>query len=77
MKDHADNIHQNLYSRWLDEREYENINDYAKVIREVLPKEMIMTKMNKRPFGFNFTVGTDAEYQFFCKSGTVGWKRFK
>jgi len=46
----------NLYARWQDEKEYEDFNDYAKVIRETF-SDLKIVKVNKRPFGF--TVSTE------------------
>ena len=59
----------NLYWRWLDEREYEDINEYGKVIASKLGFPVQMTK---RPFGFKFdnyqakvTGGNNAKLQVF------------
>lgn len=59
----------NLYGRWLDEREYEDINEYGKVISDKLG---FPVKMTKRPFGFKFggfqakvTGGNNAKLQVF------------
>lgn len=41
-----------LACRWQDESQYEDIDDYAKVIRKVLPRSAKLVKMLKRPFGF-------------------------
>ena len=38
----------NLYYRWQDEKEYEDINDYLEIIRKHIPEA---EKMTKRPFG--------------------------
>lgn len=47
----------NLFERWLDEKEYEDIKDYGKVIAPLLKKHKAkLVKMSKRPFGFTFTV---------------------
>jgi len=43
-----------LYSRWQDEREFENLDDYKKVIQERLPEEFQVTSMSNRPFEFRF-----------------------
>lgn len=48
-----------LARRWSDEKEYEDIKDYEKVIADKLPKEIKIAKMTKRPFGFEFTVGNE------------------
>lgn len=43
----------NLYSRWLDERQYEDINDYAAPLRPIVEATGgKIAKMTKRPFGF-------------------------
>lgn len=38
-----------LYGRWLDEHEYEDIDDYLKAIQKKVPEAFTM---HKRPFGF-------------------------
>lgn len=39
-----------LYSRWQDEKEYEDINDYVERFKKAIPGTISGTK---RPFGFN------------------------
>jgi hypothetical protein len=46
----------NLYGRWLDEREFEV---YAEPIVKVLPADFRLIKMQKKPFGFQFQLGTN------------------
>ena len=51
----------NLYDRWRDEYEYEDINDYAKVIiaklTALFPSYNIkLVKPSKRPFGVAITI---------------------
>jgi hypothetical protein len=58
----------NLYSRWLDEKEYEDINDYAAPIKpkvEAIGGTFI--KMNKRPFGFDYRLN-GVTYNIFINS---------
>ena len=38
----------NLWSRWQDEKEYEDIQDYLAVIQKYIPEAY---KITKRPFG--------------------------
>ena len=38
----------NLSQRWLDEQDYEDINEYLQVIQKQIPQAY---KMSKRPFG--------------------------
>jgi hypothetical protein len=77
MTDNIENLMVNLYCRWLDEKDYEDINDYLVVIKKEVPSNIIISKMNKRPFGFNFSFGGEAQYQYYVKSNSIGWKRTK
>jgi len=43
-----------LYERWLDEKEYEDIDDYLDVVKQSRPNAF---KMNKRPFGYDQKCG--------------------
>lgn len=64
-----------LYNRWRDEHEYEDIRDYGARIAKQLPADFVLIKMNKRPFGFDFTAGTTAVYQVKVTASTYGWQR--
>lgn len=49
-----------LFERWLDEREFESIADYQKVLASAIRKVTAaakVTKMTKRPFGYEYTLG--------------------
>lgn len=65
----------NLASRWMDESQYEDINDYRKVIEAKLPAGFVIVKMTKRPFGFHFNIGTSATYKMFCSGRRYSWSR--
>lgn len=67
---------ESLYGRYLDEGAYELL-DYGKVIQKNLPKGFKVTQMTGRPFGFKFTIGTDAEYAITTNSKTYKWSRTK
>lgn len=54
-----------LYERWLDEREYEDIDQYGDVLKKQLPAGFTLTKMTKRPFGFKFAY-EGANYWLKC-----------
>ena len=43
----------NLYDRWRDESEYEDINEYGKVLHGAINKidECMLFKATKKPFG--------------------------
>ena len=58
----------NLYDRWQDECEYEDIKDYAKPLENIVSRiigEDIKLTMTKRPFGFKFR----SNYMFNTKTG--------
>lgn len=59
-----------LASRWQDESQYEDINDYKKNLQEFAHRNdlpVTITKMLKRPFGCEFTVGTES-FRYTIKS---------
>lgn len=64
-----------LTCRWMDEHEYEDIAEYGKVIAGDLPEGFTLLKMTKRPFGFHFSIGTEAVYAVISTSRKYGWKR--
>lgn len=48
---------ENLYGRWQDEKEYEDIKDYGEAIRPTLEAAGgELTRMSARPFGAYFVV---------------------
>lgn len=64
----------NLLDRWQDEKEYEDIDDYGKVIAKELPKEMEFLNMHKRPFGFTFELDYKI-YKIEIKGNLYQWER--
>lgn len=67
-----------LYERWVDEHEYEDINDYAEYIRPYIEYkgEAKILKMIKKPFGFKIAV-QEAIYQFKVTKNSYEYKRIK
>lgn len=67
----------NLYCRWQDEKDYEDINDYffplINVAKTFDIKDLTMTK---RPFGCKIELNGKV-FQVFRNSKEVGWKRVK
>ena len=63
----------NLYDRWQDEHDYEDIKDYAKplenIVSRIICKDIKLT-MTKRPFGFKFR----SNYAFTTKTGELSIK---
>ena len=64
-----------LHARWQDESEYENIAEYAKAVRKNLPKGFKLLRMMKRPFGFQFSIGTPAVYRMTATNNAAEWLR--
>jgi hypothetical protein len=69
------NLMLNLYERWQDESEYEDVKDYGvnlqKAVEEIGGK---FIKMSKRPFGFTYILA-DATYQMSVTSTKYSYKR--
>jgi hypothetical protein len=60
-----------LCSRWLDERGYENLNDYQTVLApEIAKRGGELISMISRPFGYRFKVGI----YFYVAKMTAGGK---
>jgi hypothetical protein len=67
----------NLSARYNAERGHEDINDYLPVIQKELPANFKITRMTKRPFGFEFNIGTDALYNMNISGRQYKWSRLK
>ena len=70
----------NLYSRWQDEKQYEDINDYSKA-REYFLKATVenvqVMKPTKRPFGFVVRIHEYWDIHFTCNSREIKWAQVK
>lgn len=65
----------NLYARWQDEKEYEDIGDYGTVLaKEVVKIGGTFLKMTKRPWGFTAQIG-DATYCYSMNRSSYAYKR--
>lgn len=68
-----------LWSRWQDEKEYENIADYIKPLETMLAEQGInpgICTMTKRPFGIKINMGGKV-YQVKVTSKEISWQRIK
>lgn len=77
LYNNLDTLMTNLYCRWQDEKEYEDINDYGDVLKpriEEVGGRMI--RMLKRPFGFRVALD-GKEYKFSHTAKTYSYKRVK
>jgi hypothetical protein len=72
LEKHAD-FFGNLYFRWLDESEYEDIGDYGAAIKKILPEDWIFVKMSKKPFGAKIKIG-DGFFMVYANSRQIGFK---
>ena len=67
----------NLYIRWQDEKEYEDINNYQKPLQKLADAcKVRITKMTKRPFGCQFAVG-DKVFKLCMTAKSYSYKRIK
>ena len=65
FNDHGDRFAQ-LAFRWLDEHEYENIDEYRKVLEPLaVSKDIHIDRMTKRPFGF-FATCENTKFKIVC-----------
>ena len=63
------------WCRWMDEKEYEDINDYAVLFqKQVENKGGRFQKMTKRPFGFRAVVD-QRTFQFYATATKLGVKQ--
>lgn len=67
----------NLYCRWQDEKEYEDINDYKVAFAKAAKVNVV--KATKRPFGFvvEFSELPGNQYHIIATARTSQWKRLK
>ena len=72
--DGSTNLVVRLYERWLNEKDYEDINDYLPIIAQVGEEYGVsIVKMTKRPFGFHFMVG-DRTFAMAVNSRSISYK---
>lgn len=60
-----------LALRWEHEHEYEDLDDYANVIKGKLPQGFNFVKMNHKPFGFTFDTGGDDIFNVCVTDGNI------
>ncbi len=66
-----------LYSRWQDEKEYEDIADYGNAMKGNLPKWATFVKVTERPFGFKFKTEDGRLYSFTINARKYTWTRIE
>jgi hypothetical protein len=66
------NTFANLWNRWQDEKEYEDINEYAKVLHGAINKidECMLFKATKKPFGVKVYRAGQLIHFFMKKKGS-------
>lgn len=85
LVDEVEEFVANLYSRWQDEKQYENLSEYREALQKQCDKlrdscnlaefQIVQSSKRARSFNFNFNIGTEAEYQLYITKNTYGWKR--
>lgn len=70
------NLLGNLWARWQDEKEYEEINDYGAAIAKEFPEGWKLLKTSKRPFGVTVQIEQE-HWQISVTGRSMGWKRIK
>lgn len=70
------NLLGNLWARWQDEKEYEDINEYGARIAKQFPEGWKLLKSNKRPFGITVQIEAE-EWKISITGRSMGWKRVK
>lgn len=72
------NTFANLYMRWQDEKQYEDFNEYAKVMANSVKSvigDISEIKGTKRPFGIKFTYNGKKHHLFLkVQNGNVWLK---
>lgn len=67
-----------LWSRWQDEKEYEDWNDYVEQLSKLAPEGAENITCSKRPFGITFELSDGnfrGTYSINCTSKGPGWER--
>ena len=74
-----ENLLTNLYMRWQDEKEYEDIKEYGDVVKSKLHPDFIFVQMNKSPFSFKFRIRgfEQALYRVKLSGRSYEWERLE
>lgn len=79
--DKMSNIIAQLYDRWMDEKEYEDFNEYSKCMERILKEtcpDVKFIKATKRPFGCQVQIpGMPYQTQLQLANGYLGWAQVK
>jgi hypothetical protein len=66
------NLLEMLYSRWQDEKEHEDINEYGARLAKEFPPGWQLLSTHKRPFAFNIQVG-ELAFKLSVTSRSISW----
>ena len=69
--ENVSNTFANLWDRWQDEKDYEDINEYGKVLHSAISKvdECMLFKATQRPFGVKVYRGGQLIHFYMKKKG--------
>lgn len=59
LMDSVEETMENLFTRWQDEKEYEDFEDYKQVMRQIVSRTsgVNFIDASSEPFGFDFSIG--------------------
>jgi hypothetical protein len=68
-----------LYSRWQDEKEFEDIEDYKKAVQTRVPESWTVLSMTKQPFAFTFSLenAPGSVFRFRMNSRSMAFDHIK
>jgi hypothetical protein len=68
-------VMENLYARWAEEKQHEDFNEYAEVLKKACPVGVEFVKATKSPFGMVIKpAGFPYSVQLLVNSKNFGWK---
>ncbi len=65
-----------LYSRWQDEKAYEDFLDYRTEMEKIVPEGFSFVSAKRRPFGMSVSYGP-YKFEVSVKAKSIQWKRIK
>lgn len=76
--DIADNVLAELYFRWQEEHQFEDFNDYIKIVKKAVEKRKLeFVKMTKEPFGPVIRLAEGICIQVWVTKTRMNWKQVR
>jgi hypothetical protein len=77
MYERLEPLMSDLYRRWQDGKDGANVGYYGSTVQANLPPGFEFVRMHERPFGFSFSMGTEARYGVSRTATEYRWTRIK